>query len=94
MNQLPFKQLVGTQRILWLVGSLLIGFFVGNIVFGLPFAALLYWGVPETQFSRRWKWWMRIDPALRALLLVAVMYVFMMLSLVAFGPWLTAGMGQ
>lgn len=81
-------------QILWLIGCLLIGFAVGNIFLGLPFAALLYYGVPDSKLNERWPTWRRLPLSLRAVILLVAMYLFLLVFLATLGPWLTAGMGQ
>lgn len=83
-----------TRRILWLIGSLVIGYAVGNIVFALPFAAILYYGVPDTKWNERWTGWRKLPPPTRAIILTVLMYASIRIFLLIFGPWLTAGMGR
>ncbi len=90
----PTKTPLTTQRIFWLVGSLVVGYLVGNIMFMLPFAAILYFLVPDTRFNARWIWWRKLAMPWRAVMTVVAMYIFVFVFMISFAPWLTSGMGS
>ena len=83
-----------TARLLWLVGSLFIGYLIGNIVFGLPFTFILFFGVPDNRWTAKYYWWRKISIPVRAMIVVALLYLSMVVMTITLGPWLTSGMGK
>lgn len=80
------KSHVTGQQLVLLALCLLLGFWAGNIILGLPSGLLLYSVVRDSALVQRYAWLRRLDPFLRgAIVLIITRLLLLPLSWLAMG---------